>query len=150
MRYDNGRGGAINYTLDPAGNLLSEATTAGGTTTTRTFEYLGNQLQQITAGGQAQKHFYDPEGNLACITSGSGSQADCPTSPGATPSANVLSAYFYDYLNRLTGYRSVANSAYGSQAGTADYLFDALGRPIEQTGRTVAGRRAPPSSATWG
>jgi YD repeat-containing protein len=88
------------------GNIVEEqATTLSGTSTT-TYDYLGNQLQSVTANGVTQRHFYDPAGNLACVTLESGDASDCPVSTGATPSNQLVAAYQYDPLDRLIGYRS--------------------------------------------
>src|SRR5260370_24799991 len=61
---DNGHGGITDYTLDGAGNILTENQT-GNTTSTRSSQYLGNQLQQVTSttpnhAPSTQKDFYDP------------------------------------------------------------------------------------------
>lgn len=107
---DNGHGGLTDYTLDGASNVLTESQ-SGTTTSTRTSEYLGNQLQQVTTTGpnqatSVQRYFYDPLGNLQCVTTGAGSQRDCNVATGGTPTAALLAYNTYDYLNRLIGYHA--------------------------------------------
>jgi YD repeat-containing protein len=129
---DNGHGGLTDYTLDGASNVLTE-NQSGNTTSTRTSEYLGNQLQQVTttAPSQAasvQKYFYDPLGNLQCVTTGTGSHNDCNVATGGTPTSNILSYNTYDYLNRLIGYHAYTGGTGTTATNTATYTYDTLDR----------------------
>ena len=63
----------------------------------------GNQLTSLTAGGQTHNYFYDPEGNLDCVTLAAGTQATCDTPTGGTVSPTLVADYVYNYLNRLGG-----------------------------------------------
>lgn len=113
----NSYGGSINYNLDPAGNILSDSTG-------RSYTYDGNQMTTMTMAGQTQNYFYDPDGNLDCVTTAAGTKAECPSQPGS-PSGNVLQDYTYDHEQRLTSYRGGGSSS--------DYGYDAVGRMSEQS-----------------
>lgn len=118
------------YTLDPAGNIVREE--RDGVVTT--FDYVGNQLQKLTRGTHVQNYFYDADGNLDCITLGVGTKADCAAPEGGSVSAKLLADYSYDYLNRLTSFRSYKTDGTTSQKDdTASYLYDALDRVVEET-----------------
>jgi RHS repeat-associated protein len=134
---DNGHGGVTDYTLDGAGNILTENQT-GNTTSSRTSQYLGNQLQQVTttAGNQAastQKDFYDPLGNLQCVTTSGGTRTDCNVATGGTPTANLLSFNTYDYLNRLIGYHAYTSGTGTTPTNAATYSYDTLNRMASET-----------------
>jgi RHS repeat-associated protein len=129
----DGHGGTIDYTLDPAGNITEETTSQSGQgSVTRTFTYLGEQLQTLAQGGQTERFFYDTEGNLDCVTTSAGSAADCPAPHGGAPAASLLRDYAYDYRNRLAGYRSFAA---GVEQDLLELAYDALDRPVEQRER---------------
>jgi RHS repeat-associated protein len=106
-----------------AGNVTTQI--ANGVTTTQ--RYTGNQLTDITAGGATVKYWYDDQGNQDCITTATGSQANCNT---PTPTAAVLADYTYDYLNRLS---SVQQFAGGAQTDKSSYVYDALDRTTIET-----------------
>jgi len=80
------------------------------------------------------KYWYDPLGNLPlgnldCVTTTAGSQADCSPSDGATASASLVADHAYDSLNRLADLRSFAA---GTRTDTADYTYDALDRTTRE------------------
>ena len=134
---DNGHGGVTDYTLDGAGNILTE-NQSGNMTSARTSEYLGNQLQQTTTTvpnqpASVQKYFYDPLGNLQCVTTGGGSRADCNVATGGTPTVNLLSYDTYDYLNRLIGYHAYTGGTGTTATNTATYAYDTLNRMASET-----------------
>lgn len=137
VAYDDGQpaGTDTSYLLDVVGNIASQTDITGGVAATTTYDYLGNQLQSVTpAGGAEQRYFYDPTGNLACVTLAAGDAGDCPLASGGSASANLLARYTYDYLDRLVSYRSFATNGTTSTIGdVADYEHDALDRVAEQT-----------------
>ena len=110
MREVNGGGATIDYTLDPAGNITRELVTGDGAKDV-SHSYTGAQLTSVTAAGATQKFWYDPTGNVDCVTLASGSQADCAVGSGGTSSAQVLADYGYDYLDRLSRPRATARRA---------------------------------------
>ena len=122
---NDGHGKTTAYTVDGAGNILTEAVNG---TTTKTYTYTGNQLQQITAGGATSKYWYDDVGRLACITTSAGSAADC--APPQQPASTLLADYSYDYLDRLSTYRAFSS---GTQTDSGEYTHDALDRVVSQT-----------------
>ncbi len=130
---------ATTYTLDDplqllgdttirAGNVTSE--TKNGVTTTR--KYQANQLKQASIGGAAPlKYWYDPLGNLDCLTTSTGTQANCSPSDNGT-AANLISDYRYDYLNRLTTARQYLGGT-TTPTDKADYTYDPLDRVVKET-----------------
>jgi RHS repeat-associated protein len=112
------------YTLDTAGNIT--AVSKNGTTTS-SYTYTGDQLTTRTRSGDTQNYWYDDEGNLDCTTSAAGSRGDCNPAVGEPASTNLRADYGYDYLNRMSSYRS-----YGTGGGTLKrstaYVYDALGQ----------------------
>jgi RHS repeat-associated protein len=122
---NDGHGHTTAYTLDGAGNILTEAVNG---TTAKTYTYAGGQLQQIASGGTTNKYWYDDAGRLSCVTTAAGSSADC--APPLTPSSNLLADYTYDYLDRLATYRAFST---GTQTDKAEYTHDALDRVVSQT-----------------
>ncbi len=117
----------VEYGLDPDGNILS-ITTNGSPT--KSFTYTGDQLATVTQGGATQKYFYDPRGNLDCITTDQGSPGDCPQTTGKAVPASLLVDYTYDFMNRLTDYAKYANSV---KTDWANYANDALSRVDTET-----------------
>jgi len=75
-----------------AGNVTTEV--KNGVTTTR--KYRANQLEEATTGGVTTKHWYDPLGNLDCVTTSAGTQANCSPSDQVAASANLVADYAYD------------------------------------------------------
>jgi RHS repeat-associated protein len=125
------------YTLDQPAQLIGNTTiragnittqTKNGVTTTR--KYQANQLTQATTSGVTVKYWYDPLGNLDCVTTATGSQANCSPSDGDPP-ANLISDYTYDYLNRLTTARQYTSGT--TLTDRADYTHDALDRVVKET-----------------
>ena len=94
------------------------------------------QLRTISAGGQSERYHYDSEGNLDCVTTGAGSQADCPAPYGGAPAASLLRDYAFDYRDRLEGYRSFAA---GVEQDLLVLAYDALDRPVQQQERLGPG-----------
>ncbi len=133
LREVNGHGATTNYTLDAAGNITRETVTGDGAKDV-TYAYTGQQLTSVTAGGATQKHWYDPDGNLDCVTLSTGSQANCAPGSGGSYSAQVLADYSYDYLDRMTQLRSfVTNGSTATRDDASDYEYDALDRVVGQT-----------------
>jgi RHS repeat-associated protein len=119
------------YALDPAGNVVSERRPDGSTATS---EYQGNQLSRRTVGTDSENYFYDSEGNLDCSTSRAGTQADCSPAEGGMASGNLREDYAYDYQNRMAGYRRYQPGASSAtKSDSAQYDYDALDRPVEET-----------------
>jgi YD repeat-containing protein len=126
VRNDDGHGDVTTYTLDGAGNILTQA--KNGSTTTNT--YSGNQLQQAVTGSQTLKYWYDDLGRQQCVTDGNGSQANCNPSENATASTDLVSDYRYDYLDRLQTYRAFSG---GNRTDEANYIYDALNRQVQES-----------------
>jgi RHS repeat-associated protein len=134
VREVNGHGATTNYTLDGAGNMTRETVTGDGAKDV-TYAYTGMQLTSATAAGATQKFWYDPtSGNLDCVTLSTGGQANCAAGAGGSYSPQVISDYSFDYLDRMTQYRSfVTNGSTSTKDDAADYEYDALDRVVEQT-----------------
>ena len=130
-RHDDGHGGSSSYTLDEPARQSDPLIRAGNITTqtdprngTRNLRYTGNQLTQVsTSSGITGKYWYDDDANLDCITTAAGSQADCSPSTQTTPSANLISDYGYDALNRL-----VTARGWTYPSNNARYTYDPLDR----------------------
>jgi len=128
----NGHGATTDYTLDAAGNITRELVTGDGAKDV-TYAYTGSQLTSVTAGGATQRHWYDPNGNLDCVTLPTGSQANCAPAAGGSYSPQVLADYSYDYLDRMTQFRSFStNGSSATKDDVSDYEYDALDRVVEQ------------------
>jgi len=107
------RAGKTNtYTYDQPANLLGDQSiragdltsqVEGGLTTTRTYtaqqlteqqlteqQLTEQQLTEQTTNGATGRYWYDPLGNLDCVTTTAGSQADCSPSDGTTASASLV------------------------------------------------------------
>ena len=131
------RAGKTNsYTYDQPANLLGDTSIRAGNITTQvengvttTRKYTAQQLTEQTSGGATGKYWYDALGNLDCVTTATGSQADCSPSDGTTASANLVADNAYDYLNRLTGTRYYTA---GTRTDTAAYTYDALDRVTKE------------------
>ena len=134
LRHQQRAGKATSYTLDEAAQQQGDTAIRAGNVTTeddgaqrRVRRYLGNQLTELAIDGTAAaKYWYDPLGNLDCVTRAAGSQGDCSPSDGAGASANLLVDHAYDHLDRLAASRSYAGGA--SPTDKADYTYDALDR----------------------
>ena len=131
IRHDDGHGGTSSYTLDEPARQSDPLIRAGNITTqtdprnnTRNLRYTGNQLTEVsTATGVTGKYWYDDDGNLDCVTTAAGTQADCSPSTQTTPSANLISDYGYDALNRL-----VTARGWTYPSNNARYTYDPLDR----------------------
>jgi RHS repeat-associated protein len=128
-------GKQVSYTLDEAAKLLGDSTVRAGNVTTEvdngqttTRRYTGNQLTDATTGGVTAKYWYTPLGSVDCVTTASGTQANCSPGSGATPS-NLVADYGYDYLNRLTSVRQYAGTTLTDEA---TYVYDALDRTVRE------------------
>jgi len=147
--YD-GHGGRIAYTFDQpddasrtfgvapitarAGNVTTEETFTGASGLTggtsagiENSTYLGNQLTQVAVGPSVSEYYYDPSGNIDCVTTVAGSASTCPESSDDTHDTALLADYSYDGLDRLVSYRS-----WGAQNHSASYTYDALDRVVRQ------------------
>jgi len=79
-----------------------------------------------------ENYFYDPRGNLDCVTTSGGTQAaDCPTATGRAPSVKLLADYTYDYMNRLAHYLSY-NPVTGQKSNDTTYFNDGLSRVTKE------------------
>ncbi len=131
------RAGKTNtYTYDQPAQLIGDQTIRAGNLTTQvengvtsTRTYTAQQLTTATSGGATGKYWYDPLGNLDCVTTSAGTQADCSPADGIAPSANLVADNAYDYLNRLASIRSYAA---GTRTDTASYTYDALDRTTKE------------------
>jgi RHS repeat-associated protein len=131
---DDGHGLTSQLTVDPAGNVTAEVLNDNGAATTKTMSYMGVQLQSSTLGTSTQKYFYDPLGNVDCVTTLTGAASDCAVATGQTPSGNLLADYSYDYLNRLASFHSfTTNGTTPIPDSSAEYRYDALDRPVSET-----------------
>jgi YD repeat-containing protein len=93
-RYQLRAGKEIRYTLDQMANLLGDTTVRAGNVTTEnrfgtttTRNYTANQLTSATLGVNSTKYWYTPDGNLDCVTKGTGSQANCSPTDATAASA---------------------------------------------------------------
>ncbi|MGH2750230.1 MAG: RHS repeat-associated core domain-containing protein [Actinomycetota bacterium] len=144
--YFDGHDTRIDYSFDEAarvtpgivaaGNLTTEKSytgasglTGGSLDKTKTSSYDGAQLTEVTEAGSTSRYHYDVLGNLDCVTTSSGSAADCSPS-GSSASANLLADYSYDFSERLVAYRSYSGGAISDKS---NYTYDALDRVVSQT-----------------
>jgi RHS repeat-associated protein len=121
----NGVTATTSYTIDTAGNIT--AVDRSGAVTT--YQYIGDQLASRTRGGDTRKYYYDNDGNLDCLTGEAGTKTDCSPPAGSPPSAALRVDFAYDYLDRMSSYRS-----YGATAiqRSTEYTYNALGRLAEE------------------
>jgi RHS repeat-associated protein len=127
VRNDDGHGDVTAYTLDGAGNILTQALNG---TTTVTNTYSGNQLQKSVNGGQTFLYWYDDLGRQQCVTDAGGARADCNPSENTTASSDLVSDYRYDYLDRLQTFRAFSA---GTRTDEANYVYDALDRQVQES-----------------
>jgi RHS repeat-associated protein len=132
-REQRSSGPAIDYTLDPVGNLTKKVFTppGGGTPTTTFFTYMNQRLDKVavgTATNYVQKYLYDPadEGNVDCVVVASYPGTSC----GGATTSQLIKDYQYDHLNRLAAY--VFYQA-GAEQDRASYVYDPLDRLIQET-----------------
>ena len=119
--------------LDDAGNITQEKIVQAGTTTTKNYQYTGNQLKELTAlvGSTTtsdQLYWYNDDGDLWCATTTSGSRATCPLSLNAAAPGSLRAAYVYDSLFRLSSYRAYDPAGTAAQTDCANYSYDPLDR----------------------
>jgi len=124
------------YTLDQPAQLIGDTTIRAGNVTTEskngvttTRRYQANQLTEATTAGVTAKYWYTPLGDLDCITTSAGSQANCSPPEGTTPS-NLIADHTYDYLSRLIGTRQYSGG--GTQTDEATYVYDPLDRTVTE------------------
>jgi RHS repeat-associated protein len=117
--------GQLGDTTIRAGNITTQS--ENGVTTTR--KYTAQQLTEQTTNGVTGKYWYDLLGNLDCVTTSAGTQADCSPSDGTGASANLVADNAYDYLNRLADIRYFAA---GTRTDKTDYTYDALDRTTKE------------------
>jgi RHS repeat-associated protein len=136
LRHQQRAGKETVYTLDEPDKLLGDKTVRGGNVTTETKngqstvrKYTGDQLTELSVGGVVGKYWYDQLGNLDCITLAAGTQANCSPSDGGA-SANLVTDFAYDYLNRLAGTRSFSGGS--TRTDRSDYTYDALDRVTKE------------------
>lgn len=140
IREDKGHGTATDYVLDAVGNVKQKTTGASSLF----YSYRGNQLQTVASGSATNvgaRYFYDPLGNVDCISSGAYSGTSC----SGTSNSTLLKDYAYDPLERLisaTGYSG------GAKTDTAEYKYDALDRVVSQTESHGMGSTAPTTRTT--
>jgi RHS repeat-associated protein len=118
VKWDNGRSGITQYTLDPHGNISRQVEPSGTTNMT----YNGDQLETVTANGLTSEYWYDGSGNLDCVTDSGGSQANCPQAATDTAPGHVLEDWTYDGLERAKDHH---NYVLGDSAA---YTYDAFDR----------------------
>ncbi len=131
----------VRYTLDEPGMLRGDNTIRAGNVTTTV--KLGTTTNQYYAGGQlvesratnggvstTSKYWYDDFGNQDCVTTGTGTQADC-NSPRDKAKATVTQEFTYDSLNRMLAQAKYTGG--GTATDWSQYVFDALDRVIEET-----------------
>ncbi len=130
----DGHGGTTSYTFDQnnspdptirAGNITTQTTPSGTTTST----YKGNQLTSATKSGVTSKYWYDPLGRLTCITTTAGSASSCNSATSPTPSAAIITANSYDFMDRFTTTRTFTA---GTPTSKATYTYDALDRTAQE------------------
>jgi RHS repeat-associated protein len=116
------------YQLDTIGNVIREDRNGS---LFRTFEYEVDRLKvERNASGEVEKrYFYDPYGNLECVTKGGGTEADCNVSSQGTVSGNLKAAYSHDELNRLIQFRGFES---GAETDKATYDYDPLDRVVAE------------------
>ena len=131
------RAGLTNtYTMDQPAQLIGDQTVRAGNVTTEvnngvttTRKYQANQLKEATTAGVTVKYWYTPLGELDCITTAAGSQANCTPADGA-PVSNLITDHAYDYLGRLTGTRQYSGG--GTLTDESTYVYDPLDRTVTE------------------
>lgn len=102
VREVNGHGATTDYTLDAAGNITRELVSAGAKDTA--YAYTG-QLTSVSRRRDAAR-LVRPHRQSRLHHPGQRSQPNCAPGSGGSYSAQVLADYSYDYLDRMTQYRS--------------------------------------------
>jgi len=133
VRHEPRAGKSTDYKFDEPGLLVGDTTVRAGNVTTQisnglttTQRYKGGQLVDVASNGVVNsKYWYDEWGNIDCITTSGGSAANCNPATGTAASANLLTDYHHDQLNRLDGLRQYAS---GAQTDATTYVLDAMDR----------------------
>ena len=137
-KHDNGAT-VTDYVLDPAGNITKE-TIDGNSAGAKTFTYDGTQLKTVTQGSATSKYFYNPEGQLDCVTKASASA--CPTSG----TNDLLTDYVYDALGRIKTFKAYDGS--GALQKETSYTHDVLDR-LEKEVESPAGQSSRTTTFTY-
>ena len=147
IRHQQRAGKQTTYTLDQPTQLIGDQTIRAGNVTTEvsngattTKRYTTDRLTDITIAGVTAKYWYDEWGNLDCVTTTTGSAANCNPPEGGS-ATNLIADYVYDYLNRLNTSRLYNGS---TVTDSATYVYDALDRTVLETedhANTVNDRR---------
>jgi RHS repeat-associated protein len=151
VNYDNARGGLTSYTLQPNGELASEAFSNAKGANVKTYTYNAANGVQLTAlqrdvtptGGtttRTRQRFFYNHGDIFCVTHDlinadltTGTQSspgDCPASTGGTASSLLDQAYGYDSLDRLDGYHAYEAA---SETDSGSWTYDAVDRVSSET-----------------
>jgi len=151
VKYDNARGGMTTYTLQPNGNLLTEAFANAKGANVKTYTYNAVNGAQLTSlqrdvtptGGattRTRQRFFYNHGDLYCVThdvinadlttATQSSRNDCPASTGGTVSALLDRSYGYDPLDRLVGFHGYEQS---TETDGGQWTYDALDRISSET-----------------
>jgi RHS repeat-associated protein len=110
----NGTVDSESYVHDANDNVISQTITNPSGTTTTTYTYDRNRLQQSVAGGSTANYNYDPWGRLDSITSGT----------------SVLQRNLYDGFDRVSEFR---RNTGGGVFTTTRYGYDPLDRTASKT-----------------
>jgi len=137
IHHEQRAGKSTDYKFDEPSLLFGDTTVRAGNVTTQisngqttTQRYTGGRLVDVTSGGVTSKYWYDEWGNLDCITTAAGSQANCNPATGTNPSANLRADYHHDQLNRMDGLRQYSS---GTQTDATTYVLDAMDRVTSET-----------------
>ncbi|MEK6274341.1 MAG: hypothetical protein AABM30_03295 [Actinomycetota bacterium] len=117
------------WEYDDALNVKRESIRGGAA---RRFVYAGDRLSEEQNDSQVTqaRYFYDPVGNLECVTNGPGSSTACPNAFGGSISSNLIAKYKWDYLDRLESFHGYSG---GGETDSATYENDPLNRVVKQT-----------------
>ncbi|MCF6376449.1 Ig-like domain-containing protein [Nocardioides KLBMP 9356] len=138
LKDDMGNGTVITYAYDQPSYLDGDQTLRSGNVTTQVSDgtttnkrYLGTRLTETLVGGTSvSKTWYDDFGNQDCVTKTGGTKADC-NGPRDRASANVLTEYTYDPLDRQIAQASYEGA--GAPTDSSQYIYDALDRTLQET-----------------
>jgi RHS repeat-associated protein len=146
VKYDNARGGLTTYTLQPNGELATEAFANAKGANVKTYTYNAANGVQLTAlqrdvtpsGGsttRSRQRFFYNHGDIYCVTHdginsdlSTGTQStrtDCPASTGGTTSALLDQSYGYDALDRLDAFHGYDT---GAETDSGAWTYDAMDR----------------------
>jgi len=135
------------YTVDNAGNRTAKSDLYAGVTTSYGYDAIYELLNATQAGATTESYTYDPVGNRLSSIAGSGWSYNSSNELNSQPSASYTydangnttsktdstgtTTYSWDYDNRLT---SVTLPGSG---GTVSYRYDPFGRRIEKISPTA-------------